>query len=148
MVILCGINNIPRDPNEDVVQKFKTLVEDILKLNPRSVYSYHSIHKPHCENNCFLHMLIHRHRLLYKFHVMKYFKKKISDLNCLKDEKQGLGILVQKLINCKNEEDYNEYHTELSQFNAEFVTYFDKNWHSCRELWVMHPGLQQDPLPS
>ena len=33
VAILCGINNIPKDSNKDVVKKFKTLVEDILKLN-------------------------------------------------------------------------------------------------------------------
>ena len=32
---------------------------------------------------------------------MKYFKKKISDLNCLKDEKHELAMLVQKLINIR-----------------------------------------------
>ena len=67
--------------------------------------------------------------LLCKFHVMKYFKKKISDLNCLKDEKHELAMLVQKLINSQNEEDYNKYHSELTQFNDEFITYFDKNLH-------------------
>ena len=76
--------------------------------------------------------------LLCKFHVMKYLKKKISDLNCLKDEKQELGILVQKLINSQNEEEYEKYHSELQNFDAEFVTYFDKNWHSCKKLWVMY----------
>ena len=60
---------------------------------------------------------------------MKYFKKKITDLNCLKDEKHELAMLVQKLINSQNEEDYNKYHSELTQFNDEFITYFDKNWH-------------------
>ena len=55
--------------------------------------------------------------LLCKFHVMKYFKKKISDLNCQKDEKHELAMLVQKLINSQNEEDYNKYHSELTQFN-------------------------------
>ena len=39
--------------------------------------------------------------LLCKFHVMKYFKKKISDLNCLKDEKHELAMLVQKLKTVK-----------------------------------------------
>ena len=76
--------------------------------------------------------------LLCKFHVMKYFKKKISDLNCLKDEKHELAMLVQKLINSQNEEDYNKYHSELTQFNDEFITYFDKNWHPCKEQWVMY----------
>ena len=75
--------------------------------------------------------------LLCKFHVMKYFKKKISDLNCLKDEKHELAMLVQKLINSQIEEDYNKYHSDLTQFNAEFITYFDENWHSCKEQWVM-----------
>ena len=69
---------------------------------------------------------------------MKYFKKKISDLNCLKDEKHELAMLVQKLINSQIEEDYNKYHSELTQFNAEFITYFDENWHSCKEQWVMY----------
>ena len=32
------------------------------------------------------------------------------NLNCLKGEKHELGILVQKMINCRNEENYNTYH--------------------------------------
>ena len=47
-------------------------------------------------------------------------------------------MLVQKLINSQNEEDYNKYHSELTQFNDEFITYFDKNWHPCKEQWVMY----------
>ena len=64
--------------------------------------------------------------LLCKFHVIKYYKKKISDLNCLKDEKHELAMLVQKLINSQNEEDYNKYHSELTQFNDEFDTLIKK----------------------
>ena len=33
--------------------------------------------------------------LLCKFHVMKYFKKKVSDLDIKQDEKKSLGLLLQ-----------------------------------------------------
>ena len=54
------------------------------------------------------------------------------------EERHELAMLVQKLINSQNEEDYNKYHSELTQFNDEFITYFDKNWHPCKEQWVMY----------
>ena len=54
--------------------------------------------------------------LLCKFHVMKYFEKKSSDLNCLKDEKQKLGLLIQNIINSRTEDEYAKLHSELQKF--------------------------------
>ena len=76
--------------------------------------------------------------LLCKFHVMKYLKKKVSELDCKNAEKQELGVLLQKLINSQNQEEYDKLHKELEKFNTGFLQYFNKNWHSCQNLWVMH----------
>ena len=69
---------------------------------------------------------------------MKYFKKKISDLNCLKDEKHELAMLVQKLKMKKTITSIIQNWHNLTQFDDEFITYFDKNWHPCKEQWVMY----------
>ena len=76
--------------------------------------------------------------LLCKFHVMKYFKKKVSDLDIKRSEKQTLGLLLQQLIDSKNQEHYDELYSELQQHESGFVEYYNKNWHSCQSSWVLH----------
>ena len=41
--------------------------------------------------------------LLCKFHVMKYFKKKVSDLDIKQDEKKSLGLLLQQMIDSNDQ---------------------------------------------
>ena len=76
--------------------------------------------------------------LLCKFHVMKYFKKKVSDLDIKHDEKKALGLLLQQIIDCKDQNHYDELYKELQQKDNEFVQYYNKNWHSCQSMWVIH----------
>lgn len=69
---------------------------------------------------------------------MKYFKKKVSDLDCKHSERQELGELIQKLIDSRNQEHYDALYEKLQAFSPEFVDYFNANWHTCQELWVLH----------
>ena len=62
----------------------------------------------------------------------------MSELDCKNAEKQELGVLLQKLINSQNQEEYDKLHKELEKFNTGFLQYFNKNWHSCQNFWVMH----------
>ena len=76
--------------------------------------------------------------LLCKFHVMKYFKKKVSDLDCKHKERQELGEHLHKLIDSRDKEHYDALYEKLQSFSPEFVNYFNENWHTCQELWVLH----------
>ena len=76
--------------------------------------------------------------LLCKFHVMKYFKKKISELDCKNIERQEIAELIQKIINSQSQADYDTLHEKLQDTSPEFLDYFNSNWHTCQELWVMH----------
>ena len=76
--------------------------------------------------------------LLCKFHVMKYFKKKICDLDCKHSERQEIGELIKKLIDSRSQEEYDRLHETLKTLNSDFHDYFNSNWHTCQELWVMH----------
>ena len=76
--------------------------------------------------------------LLCKFHVMKYIKKKISDLDCKNIERQELGELIQKIIDSRSQEHYDALHEKLQNYSPDFVEYVNKNWHTCQELWVIH----------
>ena len=41
----------------------------------------------------------HASIFLCKFHVLKYLKKKISDLDIKRAKKESLAIVIQKLVN-------------------------------------------------
>ena len=71
---------------------------------------------------------------------MKYLKKKVlvSELDVKRAEKESLAATLQKLVNSKDDEEYSKAYNDLQSHDAEFVRYFDKNWHSCQDLWVIH----------
>ncbi|XP_060069265.1 uncharacterized protein LOC132549354 [Ylistrum balloti] len=76
--------------------------------------------------------------LLCTFHVMKYFKKKVSELEIKRDRKSSLMFLLSKLVYSPTASDYNENYSVLQKEFPEFIDYFDTNWHSCKEMWVHH----------
>ena len=80
----------------------------------------------------------HASILLCKFHVLKYLKKKVSELDVKRAEKESLAATLQKLVNSKDNEEYSKAYNDLQSHDAEFVRYFNKNWHSCQDLWVIH----------
>ena len=90
------------------------------------------------EMNAFKENIPNATLLLCKFHVMKYFKKKVSDLDIKHNEKKALGTLLQQIIDCKGQDHYDELYKELQQHDPEFVQYYNKNWHNCQSMWVIH----------
>ena len=68
--------------------------------------------------------------LLCKFHVMKYFKKKISDLDCKNIERQELGELIQKIIDSRSQKHYDALHEKLHKIeshNQKLKNYLSKH---------------------
>ena len=74
---------------------------------------------------------------LCKFHVMQAITRELRKTVCTEELKTKLTSLMRKLTFCKTELTYNECYEQLHTLAPEsFVTYFDKNWHKCREMWA------------
>ena len=69
---------------------------------------------------------------------MQIFKIKVRDLDIKHNEKKALGLLLQQIIGCKDQNHYDELYKDLQQMDKEFVQYYNKNWHSRQSLWVIH----------
>ncbi|XP_034249610.1 uncharacterized protein LOC117650351 isoform X2 [Thrips palmi] len=71
---------------------------------------------------------------LCSFHVPNSFKR-----NTLKEKnKESVREVLQKMVYCKNDEEYNELYKELKCVaSSKFMTnYFDKYYHHCANAWT------------
>ena len=76
--------------------------------------------------------------VLCRFHVLKAFRQKISDLSCTADVKDHVREIVKRLVYAASEEQYNTWKEELLQkAPGEFIDYFQKNWDDCKERWTL-----------
>ena len=76
------------------------------------------------------------HIQICSFHVLKYFKTKVSKLDLKQDQKSELIQLLHQILYSHDEEVYTERCSRLrNEFDC-FSKYFDDNWHSCREKRV------------
>ncbi|XP_070563064.1 zinc finger SWIM domain-containing protein 3-like [Ptychodera flava] len=77
------------------------------------------------------------HIMLCTFHVLKYLKKKVSDLDIRKNLKSDIMKAISSLVYSYSEEIYRERLTELLKLSPKsFSSYFTDNWDSCREMWA------------
>ncbi|XP_070577816.1 uncharacterized protein [Ptychodera flava] len=75
--------------------------------------------------------------MLCTFHVLKYLKKKVSDLDIRKNLKSDIMKAISSLVYSYSEEIYRERLTELLKLSPKsFSSYFTDNWDSCREMWA------------
>ncbi|KAK4327139.1 hypothetical protein Pmani_002368 [Petrolisthes manimaculis] len=76
--------------------------------------------------------------LLCHFHVLKYFKKKISELLLPVDEKNELFAQFKALVYAKDAEAFDSMMTKLAEMNEELHQYISKNWQNCKQMWVTY----------
>ena len=77
------------------------------------------------------------HIQLCSFHVIKYFKTKVSKFDNIKgNEKRDLLQLLRSILYSDSEESYNERYERLLNEFSFFGQYYNDNWHSCRQIWV------------
>ena len=77
------------------------------------------------------------HIQLCSFHVIKYFKTKVSKIDNIKgNEKRDLLQLLRSILYSDTEEHYSERHERLLNEFSFFAQYYNDNWHSCRHMWV------------
>lgn len=76
--------------------------------------------------------------LLCHFHVLKYFKKKVSELLLPVDEKNELFAQLKALVYAKDAEAFDSMMTKLAEMNEELHQYISKNWQNCKQMWVAY----------
>jgi zinc finger SWIM domain-containing protein 3 len=73
-----------------------------------------------------------------KFHVLKAFKRAIGNLQTATAEKDAIRVVVEKLVYSRDMDEYGQHYEALQEIgNQEFLTYYDNNWHSMTECWVV-----------
>lgn len=73
------------------------------------------------------------------FHTGQIFKREISTdkLSINKQQRDTILNILQKIIYALNETEYISLYNELCSIAPkDVISYFDKNWHNCREFWV------------
>ena len=65
--------------------------------------------------------------LLCRFHVIKYFNKKVSELVLPVDEKNELFAQLKALVYAKDAEAFDSIMTKLAEMNEELHQYVSKN---------------------
>ena len=76
--------------------------------------------------------------LLCRFHVIKYFKKKVSELLLTVDEKNDLFVQLKALVYAKDAESFNSILTQLAEMNEELHQYISINRLDCKHMWVTY----------
>lgn len=79
--------------------------------------------------------------LLCVFHVVKYLKSVVGKLVASQCLKNDFMESIHGMIYALNEQEYNDNYTELRELAKkfkDFLSYFEKNWHSCQKLWVRY----------
>ena len=77
------------------------------------------------------------HLQICSFHVMKYFKSKVSKIDrTTSSERRDLLQLLRSILYSDSEDSYNEKHERLQREFSFFSEYYDNNWHNCRNMWV------------
>ena len=77
--------------------------------------------------------------LLCTFHVIKYIHTYLANQPFSSTEKANAMMIVQNMIYCDNEDEYQHELTQLNIVaNKEFTKYFIKNWDGCKEMWVQY----------
>ena len=76
------------------------------------------------------------HNQICSFHILKYFKTKVSQLDLKQDQRSELIQLLHQILYSHDEEVYTERCYRLCDEFDCFSKYFDDNWHSCKEKWV------------
>lgn len=74
--------------------------------------------------------------LLCKFHTIKCFKKKVSELVKPVDEKNKIFSLLKQLVYAKNESMFDDILVKLREEDEDLHEYIVDNWVSCKEMWV------------
>lgn len=75
--------------------------------------------------------------LLCIFHVLKVFKKKISDLVLPIDAKRTLMSLMKMLVYAQSQSDMNSILIKVAECDSEFHAYVQGNWMNCVNMWAM-----------
>lgn len=78
------------------------------------------------------------------FHVLKAFKSAIHKLQGIsKETKEEIKTCCQHMAYAKSETLYDECYAQLMEVaSPEFITYFQKNWHSCTGMWVQYERIK------
>ena len=77
------------------------------------------------------------HIQICSFHVMKYFKSKVSKIDrTTSSERRDLLQLLRSILYSDSEDSYNEKHERLQREFSFFSEYYNNNWHNCRNMWV------------
>ena len=75
--------------------------------------------------------------LFWQFHVIKCFNKKVSDCDVAKPSREELRKKLKNLVYATDESNYTQLRAEVFKLaNKEFTDYFEKNWQTCRSMWV------------
>ena len=112
--------------NKSILEKTKVLMVD----------------KDFNEINCLKEVFTKAKVLLCTFHVIKYNKGKVQDLEIKRNQKSEIMCIIQKLIYAKSKLDFNEQVKILETIApAAFFMYFTANWLNCVEMWAHYPRL-------
>ncbi len=81
--------------------------------------------------------------LLCQFHVLKWFQKKRTEFDLDRQEQNELSLMIRTLVYASSLESYvtnrDQFFSKLIKKNkTDFIQYFNKNWESCKEKWVLY----------
>ena len=76
--------------------------------------------------------------LLCKFHVLKYFKKKVSDLVRPVGDKNEIFATVKQLVYANSEESFQSCLRTLENQDNDLFQYVSHNWLGCKEMWATY----------
>ncbi|KAI5754201.1 hypothetical protein M8J77_006720 [Diaphorina citri] len=77
---------------------------------------------------------------LCMFHTLRTFNRQITTekMSINSETRKRVLRILQKMIYASNEEMYEQYYNQLLQLNlTKLSEYFNKNWHSIKEEWVV-----------
>jgi hypothetical protein len=76
--------------------------------------------------------------LLCRFHVLRYLRKKAQNLSKTSDEKTQLMGIIARLVYASSVDEYNLASECLQNLKCDaYLSYFNENWHTCKELWCL-----------
>lgn len=70
------------------------------------------------------------------FHVLKVFKNETADKEP-QASRESVRNIIEKMVHATSRDEYEEqYRNLLKVASPKFVSYFDNNWHNCKESWT------------
>ena len=82
--------------------------------------------------------LPHARILLCSFHVLKNFKKRVSELLLPTGDEEKIFRTMRRILYAKSEDHMDQLMSELLGQNEEMFLYLSSNWMEDKEMWALH----------